>query len=37
MEYKIDIPWRGYQRDTIKKILTSGEGTIHIIKSPRQC
>lgn len=37
MEYKIDIPWRDYQRDTIKKILASDKGNIHVIKSPRQC
>lgn len=37
MNYKIDIPWRDYQRDTLKKILEAGGGSIHIIKSPRQC
>lgn len=37
MEYKIEIPWRDYQRNTLKKILEAGEGMIHIIKSPRQC
>jgi hypothetical protein len=37
MEYKLNIPWREYQRKSIKIIIESGEGTIHTIKSPRQC
>lgn len=37
MKFNINIPWRQYQKDTINKILTAGEGKIHIIKSPRQC
>lgn len=37
MNYKIEIPWRQYQKETINKILTAGGGSIHVIKSPRQC
>lgn len=37
MEYKINIPWREYQKRTITGILSSNKGTIHVIKSPRQC
>lgn len=37
MEYKINIPWRDYQKDTIRTIINSDKGLIHIIKSPRQC
>lgn len=34
---KLNIQWRDYQRDTIKSILESDEGTKHILVSPRQC
>lgn len=37
MKFKIEVPWRDYQGTSIKKILESGEGSIHVIKSPRQC
>ena len=37
MKFEINIPWRDYQRDTITSILNSDKGTIHTIKSPRQC
>ena len=37
MKFEINIPWRDYQRDTITSILNSDKGTIHAIKSPRQC
>lgn len=37
MVYKINIPWRDYQRETLRTILDSGRGLIHVIKSPRQC
>lgn len=37
MKIEISIPWRDYQRSTLKKILEAGEGTIHVVKSPRQC
>ena len=37
MVYKINIPWRDYQRETLKTILNSEKGLIHVIKSPRQC
>ena len=33
---KLNIQWRDYQRDTIKSILESDEGTKHILVSPRQ-
>ena len=34
---KLNIQWRDYQRNTIKSILESDEGTKHILVSPRQC
>lgn len=34
---KLNIKWRDYQIESLKKILGSGEGTTHCIKSPRQC
>ncbi len=34
---KLNIQWRDYQRDTIKSIIESDEGTKHILVSPRQC
>jgi len=34
---KLNIQWREYQRNTIKSILESDEGTKHILVSPRQC
>lgn len=37
MVYKINIPWRDYQRETLRTILDSEKGLIHVIKSPRQC
>lgn len=37
MKYEINIPWRDYQRDTLQSILSSDKGSIHVIKSPRQC
>ena len=37
MEYKLNIPWRPYQRTTILNIIGAEQGTIHVIKSPRQC
>lgn len=37
MEFKINIPWREYQRKTLNGILNSDPATVHVIKSPRQC
>lgn len=37
MTFKINIPWRDYQKETLRGILGSPKGTIHVIKSPRQC
>lgn len=37
MEYRIEIPWREYQKRTLRSIIDSGKGKVHIIKSPRQC
>lgn len=37
MEYKINIPWRDYQKTTINAILNAPPATVHVIKSPRQC
>ena len=37
MNYKIKIPWREYQRSSLRKIMDSPKGSIHVIKSPRQC
>lgn len=37
MEYKIDIPWREYQKQTLRDILSAPLGSINVIKSPRQC
>lgn len=37
MNYKIKIPWREYQRLSLRKIMDSPKGSIHVIKSPRQC
>ena len=36
MKIRLNIQWRDYQSDTLSKILSAGEGTSHVIKSPRQ-